>query len=421
MEIILRQAKIIDPQSTHHLAIRDVHLKNGRIVSIAKSIEAGKIQEVRVKGALLSKGWLDMRARTCDPGYEYKEDLASFTAAAAAGGFTRVSTLPDTNPIVQDKSGVEYIRNRSAQYPVELLPLGAVSQNLKGLEITEMFDMHQAGAPAFTNAGKMMQSGSMQRALLYIKSFNSLLCILPQEETLSANGQMHEGKQSTMLGLKGIPSHAESIAVQRDLELLRYTDSRLHFSLISTKESLELIRRAKKDGLNVTCDTAAHYLIFTDEDLEEYDTNLKVMPPLRSNDHVKALKKAVLDGTIDVIVSDHHPEDIEHKQVEFDYASPGIIGLQTSYAALNKALADKLSDERLVELLANSPKQILGVEEDSIEEGATVSLSLFTRDGETLLDTNSNKSRSVNTPYWKQSLPGRVIGIYSKGKWVSNE
>lgn len=417
MHILLRQARIIDPKSKFHQKTCDIRVENGQITAIATSLDLGGAeQEIKAEGLTVSPGWLDMRARFGEPGFEYKEDLRSGAQAAAAGGFTAVAILPDTYPVAQSKADIEYITNKSKALAVEVMPYGALTQNLDGEEITEMYDMQNSGAVGFSNAGNSVKSGTMQRALLYAKGIDGLVQVLPQEASLVRGGQMHEGYFSTLLGLKGIPAHAESIAIHRDLELLRYTGGKLHFNLVSTAEGLELIRQAKRAGLAVSCDVAAYQLLLDDSIMEEYDTRYKVFPPLRDKTHVEAMKAAVLDGTIDAVVSNHHPEDPEHKDVEFDFAAFGMSAMQQTFNILLEAMGDSLSDERLVELLSGNPRQLLNKNLDAIAEGTTANLSLYSRKLTTQFSAAGNKSKARNNPFLNAQMPGRCIGIITKGQ-----
>ncbi len=415
-QLILKQVRIIDPQSPHHLHTHDIYIADGIIQEIAESISKKGVEEISGKELAVSAGWLDMRANFRDPGFEYKEDLASGARAAAAGGFTAVALLPDTYPVLQSKSEIEYIRNASRTLPIDALPMGAISRDLAGEEITEMFDMHQSGAVAFSNANMPVKAGVIQRALMYVMGFDGLLCVHSDMPSISNGGQMHEGYQSTLLGLKGIPDHAETIAVNRELEILRYTGGKIHFSHLSTPSALNSIRAAKKEGLAVSCDVAVHQLVFDDTDLEEYDSRFKVFPPFRSKEHVKALRKALIDGTIDAVVSDHHPEDTEHKQVEFDYAAFGISSIQTVLPALLSAIP-KISDERLVEVLSGNPRRLLKQETAKIAPGEVANISVFSRQESWTLNKSSNCSKSIYSPFWMKELQGKVIGTYTKGKW----
>jgi len=415
-QLILKQVRIIDPQSPHHLHTHDIYIADGIIQEIASSISKEGIAEIHGKDLAVSAGWLDMRANFRDPGFEFKEDLVSGARAAAAGGFTAVALLPDTLPVLQSKSEIEYIRNASRNLPIDALPMGALSKDLAGEEITEMFDMHQSGAVAFTNANQSVKAGVMQRALMYVMGFDGLLCVHADMPSISNGGQMHEGYQSTMLGLKGIPDHAESMAINREIELLRYAGGKIHFSHISTAQGLDIIRRAKSEGLNISCDVAVHQLVFDDSALEEYDTRYKVFPPFRTKHHVEALRQGVLDGSIDAVVSDHHPEDTEHKQVEFDYAAFGISSIQTVLPTLLAAIPT-ISDERLVEVLSGNPRKLLKQQTGVIAPGEVANLSVFSRQETWTLNKSSNRSKSIYSPFWMKDLVGKAIGTYTKGNW----
>lgn len=416
MQHLLKQARIIDPASPHHLKTQDILLENGVIKKISDRIEDDNATVIEQKGMIVSPGWMDLRANFRDPGFEYKEDLGSGASAAAAGGFTAVALLPETEPVIQSKSEVEYIRNASRQLPVDIYPLGALTRNLDGTDITEMYDMHRSGAIAFSNGNRAVKAGTMQRALLYAKGFDGLVCVQADEGSISAGGQMHEGYHSTLLGMKGIPAHAESIAINRDIELLRYTGGRLHFSHISTAGSVELIRKAKAEGLDVSCDVAAIQLLFEDDSLETYDTNFKVFPPFRGREHVEALRKGLLDGTIDAVVSDHHPEDTEHKEVEFDYAAFGVSSIQVVLPLLLKAIPE-INDEKLVQVLSTGPRLLCKLALPAIKEDGEANLTVFHRDTEWILDRESNRSKSIYSPLWNMPLKGKVVGTYVKGKW----
>ncbi|MBI1222668.1 MAG: amidohydrolase family protein [Bacteroidetes bacterium] len=415
-QLILKKVRVIDPQSPFHQLVCDILIDRGIIQKISKEIKEPSVPSVDCAGKMVSAGWVDMRANFRDPGFEYKESLESGARAASAGGFTAVAVEPDTYPVIQSKSEVEYVKNQSLRLPLRALPMGALTKDLDGGEITEMFDMYQSGAVAFSNANKAVKAGVMQRALMYAKGFDGLICIHPDEPSVSGKGQMHEGYHSTLLGLKGIPAHAETMAINRDIELLGYTGGRLHFSHISTKPALDCISAARKKGLEISCDVAVHQLLFLDENLEEYDTRYKVFPPFRGKEDQKALKKGILDGRIDAIISDHAPEDTEHKEVEFDFAAFGMSSVQTVLPVLLKAVPE-ISDERLVELLSANPRRLLKQEAVTIQEGSLAELTVFDRDTKWTLNKESNKSKSIYTPLWNQELVGKVFGTYCKENW----
>ncbi len=419
MKLLLCNALVCDIQSPHNGKVCDIYISGNLVEQIQPSSKKAfqKIpkgtQTVDLKGNLLSPGWFDMRADFCDPGYEYKEDLASGANAALAGGFTDIALLPSSNPARDSKIGIEYVLNQSAVLPVNLHAYGCISRQREGKEMAELYDMHEAGAVAFTDGNRAVtNAGLLERSLLYAKIFNGLILSSANETSISEGGRMHEGNMSTLLGLKGIPSLAEELIVGRDIELLRYTGGRIHFSHLSAKGSVDLIRKARKQGLSITADVAIANLCYTDGDLKDYDSNFKVYPPLRSKADQKALWEGVADGTIDAIVSNHHPQNIEHKAVEFDYALPGMITLQTFLPMLVQHKPKNISYEVLVNAMTHNPRKVLGKKPSVIAEGQEASLVWFNT-GETWT-FNRNLSKSANTPLLRQKLIGKVNGVYCR-------
>jgi dihydroorotase len=421
MKILILNTVVCCPSSAYHGKTCDI-LVNDKLIediqsSFKKAFSASKGMKVfDAKGAFVSTGWLDMRSNLCDPGFEYKEDLESAAKAAAAGGFTAVAALPSTLPVIQSKSEVEYVINKSTNLPVSIIPYGCISQNRDGKEMAELFDMFKAGAPAFTDANKpIAQASLMLRALQYAKIFNGLIISHAEDTSLSAGTFMHEGFTSTNLGLKGNPNMSEELMVTRDIELAKYAESRIHFAHISSKGSVEIIRKAKKQGVQVTCDVSVAHLCFTDEHLKDYDSNYKINPPIRGKEDRKALWEGLVDGTIDCIVSDHHPEDKEHKVVEFEYANKGMINLQTCYSLINQYKPKTFSNERLQEVLSSKPRQVLGLSTLKIEKGAEANLTIFNEEITWLYDEKSNLSRSQNSPLMGTTLKGKAIATVCKG------
>ncbi len=420
MDLLLRSATIIDPASIHNGATRDIRIKDGTISEIGENLKAeDKTESIEAEGLHVSPGWFDMHVNFRDPGYEHKEDLVSGAAAAAQGGFTGVAVMPSTNPVTDSKGGVDYLVNRSRSLPVNLHPVGALSNRLEGNDIAGMFDMFQAGAVAFSDdRHPVMDTGLMTNALLYVTNFNGLVISYPDDKTISRDGKMNEGAISTQLGLKGIPELAEELHITRDLYLLEYTGSRLHFSPVSTPRSVDLIRKAKEQGLNITCEVTAHHLLLDEEYLSEYDSNYKVMPPLRSKTTIEALREGLKDGTIDHITSDHAPEDPETKRVEFDRAAFGIIGLESAFGAARTATKKFLSLEELIDRLAIRPRRTLGLDVPAVQEGAEAELTLFAPDQEWEFGEDHIRSRSRNTPFLGTRFTGKPLGIINKGEWT---
>ena len=416
MKILIQQACIIDRTSPHHGMTRDILIENGRISAIQSNLPASADHVISLSGLHVSPGWVDVFAHFCDPGYEYKETLETGAQAAAAGGYTDVFVLPNTKPVVDTKSQVEYIRHKSATLAVNIWPIGAMTRGLEGKDLAEMYDMRQSGAIAFSDGTSPVQSaGLLLKGLQYVKAFNGVIIQIPDDHTVGANGLMNEGIISTRLGLPGKPMMAEELIIARDIKLARYTSSRLHFTGVTSPRSLEYIRRAKESGLEVSCSVTPYHLFFTDAELTGYDTNLKVFPPLRDEATVKTLRQAVLDGTVDCIASHHLPHEYDSKVVEFEYARAGMTGLETAYAAV-RTILPQLSPEKTVDLLCHNPRRIFGMDQPSIAEGQPASLTLFSPDGSTLVETGKTRSKSGNTAFAGKELKGAVLGIINGEK-----
>lgn len=420
MNILLRKVTIVDPSSPHNKTVKDILIADGVIQKIDENInaDADKIME---ENCFVSPGWIDIFSNFCDPGYEYKETLETGTNAAAAGGFTKVFVIPDTQPVIQSKTQVEYIVQKSKSLPVAVYPLGAITKNAEGKDLAEMYDMQNSGAVAFTDGLTAVQSpGLMLKALQYVKAFNGVLIELPTDKSIGKHGLMNEGIVSTRLGLPGIPAIAEELMIKRDIELLKYTESKLHITGISTAESLRLIQQAKQEGLAVTCSVTPYHLFFCDEDVQGYDTNLKVSPPLRSKQDVMSLREGVMNGFVDCIASHHLPQDWDSKTSEFEYAKPGMTGLQTCYAVVQTVLPE-LKEEQVAALFSLNAQKIFNVKTSSIAEGQKAEITLFDPKGQTQLNDETNKSKSSNTPFMNTLLQGKVIGIINKGNLHLNK
>jgi len=420
MKILIQQACIIDRGSPHNGTIRDILIEDGRIMAIGANLPAAADTVIRHPGLHVSPGWVDIFSHFCDPGYEHKETLETGALSAAAGGYTDVFVIPNTRPVIDTKSQVEYIRQKSRTLPVNIWPVGAMTRALEGKDLAEMYDMRHSGAIAFSDGTSPVQSaGLLLKGLQYVKAFNGIIIQVPDDKTVGSNGLMNEGIISTRLGLPGKPMMAEELIIARDIKLARYTGSRIHFTGVSSPRSLDYIRRAKDAGLEVSCSVTPYHLFFTDADLTEYDTNLKVYPPLRDEASVKSLKAGVLDGTVDCIASHHLPHEYDSKVVEFEYARSGMTGLETAYAVTRTVLPE-LSPERTVELLSAHPRKLFGLDQPSIAEGQASILSLFDPAGTTTLQTGTIRSKSKNTPFIGKELKGKVIGILNGEKLVLN-
>jgi dihydroorotase len=421
MKILARSVKITDPTSKRNGTVADILIEDGIIKQIAK---AGSITDkadkvIEQKGLHVSPGWFDMRVNFREPGFEYKEDLISGCSAAASGGFTGVLAMPSTFPPVHTKSEVEFIRNKTQSFPVDVFVAGTLSHNHDGEHLSEMFDMFSSGAVAFTDDKKSVHNaGLMLRALMYAKNFGGLVISFANEQAIAVNGKMHEGITGTMLGLKMIPSIAEEIMLTRDLYLAEYVQTKIHFAALSAKRSVELIREAKKKKMSATAEVAAHQLMLDDASLTGFDSNFKVLPPLREKNDRDALIAGLKDGTIDVICSDHSPEDIESKQREFDHASFGIIGLETAYAVANTALKNVLSTEEIINKISINPRKILNIAVPSIEEKQNANLTFFNPELKWTFTEQHIRSRSKNTPFVGKEFIGKAVTVVNKGQVV---
>ncbi|GLU56656.1 dihydroorotase [Dyadobacter frigoris] len=423
MKVLIRSVRIIDKKSSFHDQVRDILIVDGKIAQIGDDLSAEGAEVKEGNGLCVSTGWIDMRVASRDPGFEHKEDLVSVRETAAHGGFTEIVLLPNTQPVVDSKDTLNYIRQSGLGSLVKLHVAAAVTKKTAGVDFTEMIDLHTAGAIAFTDGEHPVQNADLfLKTILYLQPLNGLLMNRPEDTQLTIFGQMHEGITSTLNGMKGMPSLAEEMMLNRDLKLLEYALDKstleltgqpmLHISLVSTKEAVDLIRQAKEKGLPVSCDVAAHQLAFEDKDLIDFDTNLKVNPPFRGPSDHQAIREGLLDGTIDAIVSDHNPHDEESKNLEFDHADFGITGLETVFSLAK--MYSGLNVEDIVEKLTTKPRHILRLEETNIAEGSVANLTFF--EPETDWTFSKTYSKSKNTPFLGQTLKGAVRGVFNNSR-----
>jgi dihydroorotase len=415
MKILIQAARIISKGSPFHLKTRNVLLHNGRITEIGdKNYSADKV--IDATGMILSPGWVDIGVSVGDPGHEQREDLQSLAKAAAAGGFTELAVLPNTHPTVQTKNEISYLTGNNDNRLVQIHALAAVTKNCKGEELTEMIDLHHAGAVAFTDGLKpVWHTDIFLKSLQYLQKFDGLLIDHPEDNWLNLFGQMHEGAQSTMLGLKGMPRIAEEVAISKNLELLTYAGGRLHLSKLSTAKSIELVRAAKKKGLQITCDVAAYQPLLNDSLLVDFDTNYKVNPPLREKADQDALLKGLKDGTIEVLVSNHVPHDDESKFLEFDQSEFGLINVQT-FASQVSALAQEIELADLIEKITDAPRRLLKLQPVVIDVDTRANLTLFDPNSEWTFSADLNLSKSKNSPWLGQKLKGRAVAVFNNTK-----
>ena len=418
MTILIRKAIITEPGSSFNGQLKDILIADGIIIRIANDITEKADTIIEQEGLQVSPGWVDIFAHFCDPGYEFKETLQTGAKAAAAGGYTHVFVLPNTNPVVHSKSQVEYIKEKSRSLPVHIHPIGAVSKNAEGKDLAEMYDMFASGAIAFSDGINAVQSaGVLLKALQYVKAFEGVLMQIPQDKSIGTHGLMNEGIISTRLGLPGQPVIAEEMMVARDIELAEYAASKLHFTGISSKRSVDHIKKAKEKGLQVSCSVTPHHLFFSDEDLVNYDTNLKVNPPLRTPENREALRDAINKGWIDCIASHHFPQEWDSKTCEFEYAGYGMIGLETAFGVAGAA---GVNAERWVELCSKNPREIFGLPSAALQEGHPADLTLFNPGVTYRFEEKQIQSKSKNSPFAGKELKGQVIGIINGEKVFLN-
>lgn len=414
MKILIQGPEILDASSPYHKKEKNILINNGRIAEIGdKNFSADKV--IRGEGMKLSVGWFDLGTFIGDPGLEHKEDIESASKAAAAGGFTGMAVLPNTSPCVQTKNEISYLIKGNDTQLVQIHALAAVTKNNKGEELTEMIDLHEAGAVAFTDGLKpIWHTDILLKSLQYLQKFNGLLIDHPEDIWLNLFGQMHEGINSTRLGLKGMPRIAEDIAVNRNIDLLGYAGGRLHFSRLSSGRAVDLIRSAKKK-LNVSCDVTVYQPLLDDTVLFDFNTNFKVNPPLREKHDNDALIKALKDGTIDVITSGHTPHEEESKNLEFDLADFGMINLQT-FASNLITLSQSVDLDVLIEKITTNPRKLLGLDVPKIDVDEKANLTLFDPNKVWTFDEKVNLSKSRNSPWMNKEIKGKAVAVLNNGR-----
>jgi len=414
MNVLLKAATIIDPTSTHHLKKRDILIENGKISKIAATIKDNEVKKVSLDNLHVSQGWFDPSVSFGEPGFEERETIKNGLKTAALSGFTHVAVNANSNPVVDNKGSIQFIKSKAAGSAVTLHPIGALSKGSEGIEMAELFDMQNEGATAFYDYKQPIKNTNLLKiALQYTQNFEGLVQSFPMDTSVAPYGMVHEEINSTKLGLKGTPSLAEELQIIRDLYLLEYTGGKLHIPTISTKKSVTLIKDAKKKGLQVTCSVAISNLVLTDDLLESFDTNYKLMPPLRTQEDCKALLKGITDGTIDGVTSDHNPMDIEHKKTEFDHAYYGSIGLESCFGALNSKVGFEAAVSGLTKL-----KSTFNIEANAIKEGAKADLTLFSPEIAWTFSEDDIVSTSKNAAFLGQKLKGKAYGIYANKKLV---
>ena len=409
MKVLIKRAKILSPSSPFHGKFLDILIEDGIISAIKDNLEIKADKIIGFDDLYISSGWVDCFANFCDPGQEFKETLETGANAAAAGGYTQVMVIPNTQPEVYNKSQVEYLVQKSKSLPVDILPIGSVTKKTEGKELSEMYDMFNNGAIAFSDGTVPVQSsGILQKIMEYTLAIDATIIQLPDDKSIGSGGLMNEGETSTKLGLPGKPALSEELMVSRDIELARYTGSKIHFTGISTAKSLELITQAKKENLRVTCSVTPYHLYFSEEDLSDYNTNLKVNPPIRTKKDRDALREGVKSGIVDFIASHHQPQDWDHKVCEFEYAKNGMEGLESVFGASRIC---GVETELFVKMQTQNIRDIFKIESPSIEIGQKANLTLFSPDEEYVFDEKDIYSKCRNNAFVGKKLKGKVIGI----------
>jgi dihydroorotase len=404
----------------------DIRIRQGVIAEIGSDLSATPDELVHdFNGAFVSGGWMDMHVHLREPGFEHKETITTGCKAATFGGFTAVACMPNTNPPIHTRDVVEYIIKKASSTPVDVYPIACVSKDRKGHSITEMADLKEGGAVAFSDDGDPVFDSKLMRIALEYASMLDMPIINHEEDlALSRPGHMHEGKISTRLGLAGTPSIAEEVMIARDILLAELTGGHVHVAHISTRNGVDMVRQAKKKGIRVTTEVCPHHFDLTDEEIEKrpFDTNCKMHPPLRSADDVQAMIEGLKDGTIDAICTDHAPHSIEEKEVEFIYAPNGIIGLETAWGVSVRQLLDPnvLTLCELIEKLVDHPRSILRIDVPKIRVGSAANLTFFNTNETWTFERKHVHSKSANTPYIGATMRGRALAIYNKGQLVVN-
>lgn len=422
--LVIRNGLIIDPSQSLE-ARSDLLIRNGRVAEIAEGVGANGVETLDASDLIIAPGFIDLHVHLREPGFEYKETIASGARAAVAGGFTSVCCMPNTKPVNDNSSVTSFIVEQSrAAKLANVFPIGAITQGSKGEQLAEIGEMKSAGIVAISDDGKpVLDSGLMRRAMEYSRDFD--LPVVDHCEDCcgaAAGWAMHEGDYSALMGLKGLPGAAEDLHVARDIMLAELTGARVHIAHISTARSVDLARQAKQKGLAVTCEVTPHHFVLTDKDVYEsgYNTNFKMAPPLRSQSDLEAILEGLRDGTIDAIATDHAPHHANEKMLEFDHAPNGIIGLETAVSLTLDRLVHRgvISLSRMVELLSTNPARIFKLDRGTLKIGAVADVTIFDPNRQVKVDASKFQSKSRNTPFDGWELKGAPVAAIVGGRIV---
>ncbi|SHE47415.1 dihydroorotase [Caldanaerobius fijiensis DSM 17918] len=421
MKILFKAGRIVNCDQEK---VCDLLIEDKKIVAIADEIDADDALVIDARGLLVMPGFVDMHCHLRDPGYEYKETIRTGTMAAARGGFTTIACMPNTNPVVDNKVVLEYIKSKAVREGVvNVLPIGAITKGLNGEELSEMGELKENGVVALSDDGKsVMNAGLMKRALSYARMLDMLVISHCEDVNITGEGVMNSGYMATLLGLKGMPAEAEEVMISRDAILALHTGARLHIAHVSTKISTDIIRWTKKMGVNITAEVTPHHLSLTEEEVDGYNTDTKVNPPLRTREDIMALIDGLKDGTIDCIATDHAPHGIQDKNVEYARAAFGISGFETAFSVINTYLVEKkhIDYKDVVRLMSTNPAKILGIDRGYIKEGAVADIVLVDPEAAYVVDKNKFYSKGKNTPYDGKVLKGVIKMTLVGGKVVYN-
>lgn len=424
MKLIIKGGRLIDPANNID-GLQDILIKDGKVAAVGENLEASDAELIDAGGKIVCPGFIDMHVHLREPGFEYKEDIASGTRAAAAGGFTTVCAMPNTDPPVDNLTTASFVVERAKKLGVvNVLPIGAITKKQAGQELSAIADLAEAGCVAISDDGKpVTRADIMRNAMEYAKMFKLPVLSHCEDLDLARGGLMHEGYYSIIYGLRGIPTAAEEIMVAREITLAELTGAQVHICHVSTSGSLDLIRNARARGLKVTCEVTPHHLTLSDEIVGSYDTDTKVNPPLRSSEHIAALRAALLDGTVDCIATDHAPHHFESKDCEYELASFGISGLETAVAVIMDKLVNPgtLGINRMVSLFTSGPARVLGIDKGNLAVGKTADITIIDPQAKKTVNPNNFYSKGKNTPYKNMELTGWPWMTIVSGKVVFSE